>query len=233
MTGGVASDYRAWYAAVIRPRGGSLSNSYRQVNGQTGEGKRLMTSKSAKGRGRQATPLFGHSRLAVICGALLLAAGVALASWWMMRPNHAEQPGATAANEPVPTAAQHTAKQLSYEVLNSYPHDHNAYLQGLIWYDNGFYESTGLYGRSTLRRVEFPSGRVVKSIDLDSSLFGEGLTLVGEHLIQLTWQAHRGFVYDRETFELAREFTYDTEGWGLAYDGRNLILSDGSSTLTY
>jgi glutaminyl-peptide cyclotransferase len=211
-----------------------LSNSYSAAyNGLTRRRERLMTSKSAKGRVKQGPSRSGHSRLTMIGGAVLLAGGVALAAWWMMRANHAQQSGAATANEPVTPVAQLTAKRLSYEVLNSYPHDPDAYLQGLIWYDNGFYESTGLYGRSTLRRVEFPSGKVVKSIDLDSTLFGEGLTLVGEHLIQLTWQAHRGFVYDRETFKLVREFTYDTEGWGLAYDGRNLILSDGSSTLTY
>ncbi|MFY9609725.1 MAG: glutaminyl-peptide cyclotransferase [Blastocatellia bacterium] len=181
---------------------------------------------------RQTPSRRGQSRLTMIGGVLLLAAGVALAGWWMMRANHARQSGATSAVMPT-TTGQHPAKQLSYEVLNSYAHDPDAYIQGLVWYDNGFYESTGLYGSSTLRRVEFPSGKVVKSIDLDSTLFGEGLALVGDYLVQLTWQAHRGFVYDRETFKLVREFSYDTEGWGLAYDGKNLVMSDGSSTLTY
>lgn len=189
-----------------------------------------MTSKSAKRRASQPTSRFGRSRQTLIGGALFLAAGIGLAGWWLMRANHSEQAATTAASKP---ALAETARQLSYEVVNSYPHDPDAYLQGLVWYDNGFYESTGLYGHSTLRRVEFPSGKVVKSINLDPSLFGEGLALVGDHLIQLTWQAHRGFVYDRESFKLVREFTYDTEGWGLAYDGKNLILSDGSSTLTY
>jgi glutaminyl-peptide cyclotransferase len=84
-----------------------------------------------------------------------------------------------------------------------------------------------------LRRVEFPSGRVLKKISLSADLFGEGLALVDDHLVQITWQTHRGFVYDRETFRLIREFTYDTEGWGITYDGKNLIMSDGTSTLTY
>jgi glutaminyl-peptide cyclotransferase len=131
------------------------------------------------------------------------------------------------------TPANAPAKRDDYEIVNSYPHDPQAFLQGLVWYDNGFYESTGLNGRSTLRRVEFPSGRVVKSISLASELFGEGLALAGDRLVQLTWQAHRGFVYDRETFKLLREFSYDTEGWGIAYDGKLLVMSDGSSTLTY
>jgi glutamine cyclotransferase len=118
-------------------------------------------------------------------------------------------------------------------VVNSYPHDRAAFLQGLVWHDGGFYESTGLAGHSTLRRVKFPSGQVTKSISLSPELFGEGLAMVGDELIQLTWQSHRGFVYDRESFALMREFSYETEGWGLTYDGTNLILSDGSDGLTY
>lgn len=125
------------------------------------------------------------------------------------------------------------ARQLSYEVVGAYPHDSSAFLQGLVWHDGGFYESTGLEGHSTVRRVEFPSAKIVKSISLASDVFGEGLTLVDNRLIQLTWKSHLGFVYDRETFALLREFSYDTEGWGITYDGTNLIMSDGSSVLTH
>ena len=125
------------------------------------------------------------------------------------------------------------AKLDSYEIVGSVPHDPQAFLQGLVWYDNGFYESTGLEGRSTLRRVDYRSGKVVKSINLAPDLFGEGLAMVGDRLVQLTWKAHRGFVYDRESFKLLRDFSYDTEGWGITYDGTNLVMSDGSSTLTY
>jgi len=125
------------------------------------------------------------------------------------------------------------ARQLSYEVVNSYPHDRTSFTQGLVWNDGGFYESTGQYGSSKLRRLEFPSGHVAREIDLSPELFGEGLALIGNRLIQLTWKSHRGFVYDRDTFQLSREFSYDTEGWGLTYDGTNLILSDGSSDLFY
>lgn len=124
------------------------------------------------------------------------------------------------------------ARRLDYEVVKSYPHDPGAFLQGLVWHEGGFYESTGQYGMSTLRRVEFPSGRVLKSISLSPDLFGEGLALAGKRLIQLTWKSKRGFVYDRDNFVLLREFTYDTEGWGITYDGRQLIMSDGSSHLT-
>ena len=125
------------------------------------------------------------------------------------------------------------AEQVDYEVVNSFPHDPTAFLQGLVWHDGFLYESTGLEGKSTLRRVEFPSGKVIKMARLDPDLFGEGLALVGDRLIQLTWTTGRGLVYDRESFGKLGEFTYDTEGWGLAFDGRNLIMSDGSNVLTY
>jgi glutaminyl-peptide cyclotransferase len=133
----------------------------------------------------------------------------------------------TAQSEPA------TAKRISYEVVDSFPHDPDAFLQGLVWHEGGFYESTGLYGESTLRRVEFPSGKVLKKIHLAPDMFGEGVALVGDHLVQITWQTHRGFVYDRDTFRLIREFSYGTEGWGITYDGNSLIMSDGSSALTY
>jgi glutamine cyclotransferase len=120
-----------------------------------------------------------------------------------------------------------------YEVVGKYPHDPEAYTQGLVWYKGGFYESTGLYGRSSLRRVEFPSGKILRSIHMAPNIFAEGLALVDGNLVQLTWKSGKGFVYDRETFKLLREFQVDTVGWGLAFDGSQLILSDGSSTLTY
>ncbi|HWO01199.1 MAG TPA: glutaminyl-peptide cyclotransferase [Blastocatellia bacterium] len=192
-----------------------------------------MTSKSEKSPASRPMSVLGRFRFITIAGLLLLAIAVGLISWRLLRANPPDVAGTTKSDKAASGTIQLAPRQLTYEVVNSYPHDPNAYLQGLVWYDNGFYESTGLYGRSTLRRVEFPSGRVVKSIDLASSLFGEGLALIGDNLIQLTWQAHRGFVYDRESFKLLREFSYDTEGWGLTYDGKNLILSDGSSDLTY
>jgi glutaminyl-peptide cyclotransferase len=125
------------------------------------------------------------------------------------------------------------AQRIAYEVVNSCPHDPTSFTQGLLWHDGGFYESTGQYGQSKLRRLEFPSGRVLKEIRLSPQLFGEGLALVDNRLIQLTWQSQRGFVYDLTTFKVEREFSYSTEGWGLTYDGKSLILSDGSSDLFY
>ena len=125
------------------------------------------------------------------------------------------------------------ARLLDYEVVNNYPHDPNAFLQGLLWYEGCLYESTGLYGQSTLRRVDLYTGKVLKSVSLPPELFGEGLALAGERLVQLTWKSKLGFVYDRDSFALVRRFTYDTDGWGLAWDGKMLIMSDGSSELTY
>jgi len=127
------------------------------------------------------------------------------------------------------------ARQDSFEIIKSYPHDPNAFLQGLVWYEGSFYESTGSHAPSvsTVRHVEFPSGKVAQSIRLDTEHFGEGLALVDNRLIQLTWQSGIGFIYDRETLRQVGKFSYDTEGWGITYDGKNLIMSDGSNRLTY
>jgi glutamine cyclotransferase len=125
------------------------------------------------------------------------------------------------------------ARQLRWEVVASHPHDPDAYLQGLLWHDGGFFESTGLLGRSTLRRVEWPSGRVIRRVDLPANVFGEGLARVGDRLVQLTWQSGRAFVYDLKTLRLLEEFRYEGEGWGLTFDGTSLIQSDGTDVLTY
>jgi glutamine cyclotransferase len=125
------------------------------------------------------------------------------------------------------------APQLRWEVVRSSPHDPSAFLQGLVWHDGGFFESTGLLGRSTLRRVEWPSGRVQRQLNLPPDVFGEGLARVGNRLVQLTWRSGRGFVYDLATLRLLQEFRFEGEGWGLAYDGASLVVSDGTDVLTY
>jgi glutaminyl-peptide cyclotransferase len=130
-----------------------------------------------------------------------------------------------------PSAAP--ARQLRWEVIRSSPHDPSAFLQGLVWHDGGFFESTGLFGRSTLRRVEWPSGRVARRVDLPPNVFGEGLARAGDRLLQLTWQSGRAFVYDLKTLRLLEEFRYEGEGWGLAFDGASLIMSDGTDVLTF
>jgi glutamine cyclotransferase len=120
---------------------------------------------------------------------------------------------------------------LTTQVLNTYPHDNQAFTQGLLLHDGKFYESTGQYGTSSLREVEITKGNVIRNYVLDSQYFAEGLALVGDNLIQLTWREGKAFVYDRETFNREKTFSYEGEGWGLCYDGNDLYMSDGSATL--
>ena len=121
-----------------------------------------------------------------------------------------------------------------YTVVRAYPHDREAFTQGLAFDDQGaLYESTGQRGESSLRRVELSSGAVLPRHDLPAALFGEGVAVFGDRIFQLTWQAGRALVYDKASFDLLREFTYRTEGWGLTHDGRRLIMSDGTATLYF
>jgi len=124
-------------------------------------------------------------------------------------------------------------EHMTYEVLNIYPHDPEAFTQGLIYFDGFLYESTGLYGESTLRKVNLESGEVLERIDLAPEYFAEGLTFWNETLVQLTWREGTGFVYSLDDFSLLERFTYPTEGWGLTQDGERLILSDGTATLYF
>jgi len=117
-------------------------------------------------------------------------------------------------------------------ILAEYPHDDNAFTQGLLWDGGALYESTGLWGQSSLRRVDLESGEPLLQVDVDEAYFAEGLERVGDSLIQLTWQAGIAFVYDFETFELQDTIAYEGEGWGLCSDGRYLYMSDGSPYLT-
>ena len=121
----------------------------------------------------------------------------------------------------------------AYQIVNVYPHDRGAFTQGLVFEDGSLYEGTGLYGHSTLRRVDPVTGDILQARALPAQFFGEGITICGDRIIQLTWQANVGFVYDKDTFELLREFSYPTEGWGITYDGQRLIMSDGTSTLYF
>jgi glutamine cyclotransferase len=119
----------------------------------------------------------------------------------------------------------------SYRIVHVYPHDATAFTQGLVFVNGMLYESTGLFGHSSLRMVDIASGRVLQKHDLAAKYFGEGLTDWQSHLIQLTWQSHLGFVYDTFSFRTLRTFTYPWEGWGLTHDSRHLILSDGTAVL--
>jgi len=121
----------------------------------------------------------------------------------------------------------------SYEVVHAWPHDRGAFTQGLVFSDGELLESTGLNGSSSLRRVELLSGRVLQQVQLPYEFFAEGLAAVGPRLFQLTWQNGKCFVYDLQSFRKQREFAYSGEGWGLATDGRWLIMSDGTDVLRF
>lgn len=123
--------------------------------------------------------------------------------------------------------------QMTYEVVNAYPHDSAAFTQGLIYMDGVLYESTGLYGQSSVREVDLETGAVLQLASPPGEVFGEGLTDWDETLVQLTWQDGVGFVYNRADFTTLDTFNYATEGWGLTQDGEQLIMSDGSATLYF
>jgi len=130
-------------------------------------------------------------------------------------------------------ASQPRAALYSYEVVEAYPHDPEAFTQGLVWHDGRLYESTGLYGRSSLREVDLEKGEILRMVELDADFFGEGLAILGDKIYQLTWREKKGFIYHLDSLELIGEFTYDTEGWGITTDGRQLIMSDGSHILYF
>jgi glutaminyl-peptide cyclotransferase len=131
------------------------------------------------------------------------------------------------------TLVPHAFAADTYRIVRTYPHDPHAFTQGLIFVDGSLYESTGLNGQSSLRMVDLATGRNLQSQPVDSKYFAEGLTAWGATLVQLTWESHVAFVYDRFSFRVLRTFSYSGEGWGLTQDGKSLILSDGSDTLRF
>lgn len=120
-----------------------------------------------------------------------------------------------------------------FRVVKAFPHDRGAYCQGLAIDEGTILEGTGQHGRSSLRRVEIDTGRVLKQHDLHESHFGEGVTVMGDRIYQLTWRNRICLVYDRETFREVKRFRYEGEGWGLTHDGTHLIMSDGTSALRF
>ena len=137
---------------------------------------------------------------------------------------------------PTPTisaAKLPAARNLTYKIVATYPHDRNAFTQGLVIADGVLYEGTGLNGRSSLRRVDLASGAVLQSVPLDQQYFGEGITTWNDQIIQLTWQSQQGFVYDKATFERLKTFNYPGEGWGLTHDDHSLIMSDGTPAIRF
>lgn len=152
-------------------------------------------------------------------------------------------PAQPAPAQPTPTPADAPAPVYGYRIIASYPHDPNAFTQGLVYLgDDRFYESTGLYSQSTLREVNLADGSIVpgRFVSLDSQYFAEGIAVVDDRIFQLTWRECTGLIYDTATFAQVGTFDYHEpdgscirEGWGLAYDGERLIMSDGTDTLTF
>ena len=142
-------------------------------------------------------------------------------------------PAATAADQAAPAGSFPAPTLYTYEVVNVFPHDRGAFTEGLIFLKGILLESTGLNGRSSLRKVDLSSGRVLQEVRLDSQYFGEGMTELGGKIFQLTWKNQRGFVYALDTFNVQREFTYTGEGWGLTTDGQSLIMSDGTHQIRF
>ncbi|HQX66102.1 MAG: glutaminyl-peptide cyclotransferase [Xanthomonadales bacterium] len=140
---------------------------------------------------------------------------------------------ASAADAPLMSEDARPPTVLEYEIVKSWPHDRAAFTQGLIYRDGFLYESTGLNGRSSLRKVKLETGEVVQRESVASEYFAEGLTDWKDRLIQITWQSQLGFVHDLKTFRREGQFNYSGEGWGITHDARRLIMSDGTSTLRF
>lgn len=153
----------------------------------------------------------------------LIAAVVVLAGTMFFLQNR-ERPA------PLPAGA---APRYGFDVVNRYPHDPKAFTQGLIYRDGFLYESTGLNGQSSLRKVRLETGEVVQRRDVGKQFFAEGLADWRDRLVQLTWESNVAFVYDMASFKEIASFNYRGEGWGLAQDGKRFILSDGTSTLRF
>lgn len=124
-----------------------------------------------------------------------------------------------------------TPTYYTYHVVHVYPHDPQAFTQGLEFRDGVLYEGTGLAGHSMLRKENLATGTLLQKVDLSPELFGEGITVWNGRIVQLTWQSHVGFVYDRASFRRLRQFAYPGEGWGLANDGRSIYFSDGTAQI--
>ena len=164
-------------------------------------------------------------------GALLVVSLLALAGCG--KPASPKAVSVPASPAPASSSARPGIVRYSYEIVKVWPHDRDAFTQGLVFRQGSLIESTGLNGRSTLREVEIATGRALKQVALSPAYFAEGLAVLGARAFQLTWQSGKGFVYDVDTFQLQTEFAYEGEGWGLTTDGTALILSDGTNRIRF
>ncbi|HEY0511109.1 MAG TPA: glutaminyl-peptide cyclotransferase [Thermoanaerobaculia bacterium] len=180
-------------------------------------------------------PQRNKERLAALRWALIVSALLVLAlleGWSHFHP--APKPARLTPSEmATATNAPNAPERLAVKVLSVRPHDPAAFTQGLLLENGSLYESTGQYGQSSLREVDPRTGAVKRQVSVPPQYFAEGLTLVGERLIQLTWQERKALVYNRADFKPAGEFRYEGDGWGLCWDGVRLVMSDGSDHLTF
>jgi len=135
-------------------------------------------------------------------------------------------------SNPVGNTNADTARY-TYKIIQVYSHDTKAFTQGLIYTDGFLIESTGLYGQSSLRRIDLSTGSILQQVDLPYQYFGEGITVVNDKILQLTWTTKIGFIYNITNFEIIGNFSYSTQGWGITFDGEHLIISDGSEFLYF
>ncbi len=177
------------------------------------------------------------------------AISVCLAGLWLLCAGGCPSKASQDSNQPPPAKSQPSSPpnhqpstinqqpsgvtHYGYKVIRTYPHDPQAFTQGLVYEDGVLYEGTGLYGQSSLTKRGLESGNVLKRERLPRRYFGEGITIFRDKIFQLTWQSQTGFVYDKTTFRLLKEFKYPGEGWGLTHDGKQLIMSDGTATLRF
>ncbi len=156
----------------------------------------------------------------------ILAAIILLSSCGDQKENSDEENNKNTAAIPAPT-------NLNYSIVKVYPHDTSSYTQGLIWYNNTLYEGTGWRGESKLMKIDIESGKYKQKLDLAKEYFGEGITIFNDKIYQLTYEEHKVFVYDLTTFKKIKEFDWNMEGWGLTHNGKQLIVSTGSSNLYF
>jgi glutamine cyclotransferase len=166
--------------------------------------------------------VFGFMKKSALAAVLVVVAVLVVSGVWVTMQNF----GHTPIDSGSPTL-------YTYTIDNTYPHAPNAFTEGLVFNNGVLYESTGNYGASSLRQVNLETGEVQKEVSLPSQDFGEGLTVVNDSIVQLTWQSNIGFIYDKATLGVLGNFSYSTEGWGLTFDGNQLIMSDGSSNLYF
>ena len=141
--------------------------------------------------------------------------------------NNKDADTATATNTIPPPA------DINYNIVNTYPHDTSSFTEGLIWQNDALYESTGLEGKSRLIKTDLTNGKAIKSVSLNDTIFGEGITLFNNKIYQLTWQNRKVYVYDAQTLKKIKELTWEHDGWGLTNNGTDLIISTGESNLYF